>query len=45
MAGEGLEDILAAGLSVVFCGINPGLLAAAYSALTGQKVVAPASKI
>ena len=29
MAGEGLEDILAPGLSVVFCGINPGLLAAA----------------
>ncbi|MFJ2386326.1 G/U mismatch-specific DNA glycosylase [Pseudomonas koreensis] len=28
MAGEGLEDILAPGLSVVFCGINPGLLAA-----------------
>ena len=26
---EGLEDILAEGLSVVFCGINPGLLAAA----------------
>ncbi|RON86851.1 G/U mismatch-specific DNA glycosylase [Pseudomonas fluorescens] len=29
MAGEGLEDILAPGLAVVFCGINPGLLAAA----------------
>ncbi|CAI8877118.1 G/U mismatch-specific DNA glycosylase [Pseudomonas sp. IT-P260] len=29
MAGERLEDILASGLSVVFCGINPGLLAAA----------------
>lgn len=28
MAGEGLEDILAPGLAVVFCGINPGLLAA-----------------
>jgi len=28
MAGEGLEDILVPGLSVVFCGINPGLLAA-----------------
>jgi TDG/mug DNA glycosylase family protein len=28
MPGEGLEDILAPGLSVVFCGINPGLLAA-----------------
>jgi len=27
--GEGLEDILAEGLAVVFCGINPGLLAAA----------------
>lgn len=27
--GEGLEDILAEKLSVVFCGINPGLLAAA----------------
>ncbi|MBV4458069.1 G/U mismatch-specific DNA glycosylase [Pseudomonas sp. COR58] len=26
---DGLEDILAPGLSVVFCGINPGLLAAA----------------
>ena len=26
---DGLEDILAEGLSVVFCGINPGLLAAA----------------
>lgn len=26
---EELEDILAEGLSVVFCGINPGLLAAA----------------
>lgn len=25
---EGLEDILAEGLAVVFCGINPGLLAA-----------------
>ncbi|QAX85354.1 G/U mismatch-specific DNA glycosylase [Pseudomonas sp. DTU12.3] len=29
MAGEGLEDILAENLAVVFCGINPGLLAAA----------------
>ena len=29
MAGEGLEDILAPGLSVVFCGLNLGLLAAA----------------
>lgn len=33
MAGEGvsegLEDILAEGLAVVFCGINPGMLAAA----------------
>ncbi|RVD79493.1 G/U mismatch-specific DNA glycosylase [Pseudomonas koreensis] len=28
MAGEGLEDILVPGLLVVFCGINPGLLAA-----------------
>ncbi|WP_248741420.1 MULTISPECIES: G/U mismatch-specific DNA glycosylase [unclassified Pseudomonas] len=28
MAGERLEDILTKGLSVVFCGINPGLLAA-----------------
>ncbi len=28
MAGEKLEDILTEGLSVVFCGINPGLLAA-----------------
>ncbi|HDS1775096.1 G/U mismatch-specific DNA glycosylase [Pseudomonas putida] len=27
-AGEGLADILTEGLSVVFCGINPGLLAA-----------------
>lgn len=26
---KGLEDILTQGLSVVFCGINPGLLAAA----------------
>ena len=26
---EGLEDILAEGLAVIFCGINPGLLAAA----------------
>lgn len=26
---KGLEDILAEGLSVVFCGINPGLLASA----------------
>jgi TDG/mug DNA glycosylase family protein len=26
---EGLEDILAPGLAVVFCGINPGLMAAA----------------
>ena len=26
---EGLEDILAEGLAVVFCGINPGMLAAA----------------
>lgn len=29
MAGEGLEDILADDLSVIFCGINPGLKAAA----------------
>ncbi|BBP71251.1 G/U mismatch-specific DNA glycosylase [Pseudomonas sp. Seg1] len=29
MAGEGLEDILVNDLSVIFCGINPGLLAAA----------------
>ncbi|ROM62015.1 mismatch-specific DNA-glycosylase [Pseudomonas brassicacearum] len=29
MAGAGLEDVLSEGLSVVFCGINPGLLAAA----------------
>ncbi|MFJ2709702.1 G/U mismatch-specific DNA glycosylase [Pseudomonas sp. NPDC087346] len=29
MSGEGLQDILAEGLDVVFCGINPGLLAAA----------------
>lgn len=28
-SGEGLQDILAEGLDVVFCGINPGLLAAA----------------
>lgn len=28
-ATEGLEDILAEGLSVIFCGINPGLLAKA----------------
>ncbi|MGE8063660.1 G/U mismatch-specific DNA glycosylase [Pseudomonas sp. NPDC089569] len=27
--GEGLQDILAEGLAVVFCGINPGLTAAA----------------
>lgn len=26
---EGLEDILAERLAVIFCGINPGLLAAA----------------
>ena len=29
MTDTGLEDILAPGLSVVFCGINPGLTAAA----------------
>ncbi|MCP1495417.1 TDG/mug DNA glycosylase family protein [Pseudomonas migulae] len=27
--GEGLEDILAEHLSVIFCGINPGMMAAA----------------
>jgi len=29
MAGEGLEDILADQLDVIFCGINPGMTAAA----------------
>jgi len=29
MSGNGLEDILSPGLAVVFCGINPGLTAAA----------------
>lgn len=29
MAGEGLEDILADQLDVIFCGINPGMMAAA----------------
>lgn len=29
MVGEGLEDILAEQLAVIFCGINPGMTAAA----------------
>ncbi|WP_160168827.1 hypothetical protein [Pseudomonas sp. RIT288] len=45
MAGEGLEDILAPGLAVVFCGINRGCSRLRMWHLQGQKVVASAPKI
>jgi hypothetical protein len=44
MAGEGLEDILAPGLSVVFCGINPGLLAAAQGQRVGELDAPPEAR-
>jgi TDG/mug DNA glycosylase family protein len=39
-AGKGLRDVIAPGLKVVFCGINPGL----YSAATGFHFARPGNR-
>jgi TDG/mug DNA glycosylase family protein len=39
-AGKGLRDVIAPGLKVLFCGINPGL----YSAATGSHFARPGNR-